>query len=418
MFCILILLVLSFNLNAEPSPNIHPVNKQTLEQDITQLKIDYKALSENIATLNNQVSASIDSNQTMVRESRILIEEVNKLMEVQSAQRQDFLDVMDKAKNIKDAKEDLSFSIASDEMAIYWNFGSALLIAIGSLFASLYVTFKVLTKSLASETNKHTQSLESNLAETKLLNKAQIDTQLNIARLQNDGFSKELEAKISISNAQLKTQLDSVSEQTKEAHALKIDEFRQLWINTFREDISVLIKSFVTLKHFHFIEESFFVSLDILKRAERSQRNLYGELLKEANSEKSLLKKVIAKSKIKNNDDYIISKMDVDDAKLQFKEYKNEYKEFNNLHAIIIEQKTKIMLMFNPNGTANEKKIVDKLNHIHQLLSTGERTFMPKGNIEAIDKAIIALQPLVQDMLKIEWNRVRRTIKATYSHLF
>ena len=79
-------------------------------------------------------------------------------------------------------------------------------------------------------------------------------------------------------------------------------------------------------------------------------------------------------------------------------------KEVNRL----LEQKTKIMLMFNPNGTPDEKNIVAKLDYIHQKLSFGERTFMPRGNGLAIDDAIIALQPLVQDMLKIEWNRVRR----------
>ena len=408
MFCILILLVFSFNLNAEPISNSHPINKSTIEQDIAQLKIDYKALSENIDTLNHQVSLSIDSNNKVVKESRILIKAVNELMKVQSNQRQDFLDVMDGTKKIKESKADLSLSIASDEMAIFWNFGSALLIAIGAIFASLYVTFKVLTKSLASETDKHTESLAINLAETKLLNKAQIDTQLKIAKQQNEGFSDELKAKISMSKSQLETQFKSMSKQTKEAHSLKIDEFRQLWINTFREDISVLIRSFVTLKHFHSVEEGFFISWDLLKRAEKRQRKHYEELVEEAEKKTIKLAEIAAKLGIRNNEDYIDSMKDVSEAKAHFNQYKNEYIEFNSLHAIILEQKTKIMLMFNPNGTPDEKNIVAKLDYIHQKLSFGERTFMPRGNGLAIDDAIIALQPLVQDMLKIEWNRVRR----------
>lgn len=404
MLRILILLVLSFNLNAEKNINNPPLEKPTLEQDVAQLQAGYVALSKNIATLNSQVSASIGSNQNVVKESRVLIEEVNNLMKFQRAQRQKFLDVIDEAKKIKDSKADLSLSIASDKMAIEWNFWSAVIIAVGSIS----VTFLVLTWSLSNETKKQNRALESNLVETKILNKAQIDTQLEIARQQNAGFAKELEAKISMSNAQLETQLKSVSEQTKEAHSLKIDEFRQLWINTFREDISVLIKSFVTLKDFHSVEEGFFISWDTLKRAERSQRAHYDELVEKAEKKTLKLTIIAAKLRINNNEDYIDSMKYVEEVKVQFNQYKNEYKEFNNLHAIIIEQKTKIMLMFNPNGTADEQNIVAKLDYIHQLLSIGERTFMPKGNKDKIDKAVIQLQPLVQYMLKTEWNRVRR----------
>lgn len=212
----------------------------------------------------------------------------------------------------------------------------------------------------------------------------------------------------SISNDQLKTQLDSVKAQTKEAHLLKIDEFRQAWINTFREDISVLFKSFIALKDFHSVEEGFFIAWDILKRAERRQRNVYDELVKLANQETVLAEKVRAKLRINVNEDYIESLEYTSDAREQFDKYKNEFREFNNLHATIIEQKTKIILMFNPDGTPDEKNIVIKLDYIHNLLSLDDRTFMPQGNKEAIDKELKDLQPVVQGMLKTEWNRVKR----------
>ncbi|MCC5518612.1 hypothetical protein BCT65_016340 [Vibrio splendidus] len=373
------------------------------------------ALSKSIGTLGNQVSASIDSNNRVINESRVLIDQVNSLILAQEVQRKDILDVMVQAKDIKESKADLTLSIASDVMAIKWNFWTAVIVALGSLLVTIIVltwTLKNETKkqnaALAIETDKQTEALNRDLVETRALNNAQIDTQLEIARQQNSSFTEEIEAKISISNDQLKTQLDSVKAQTNEAHLLKIDEFRQAWINTFREDISVLFKSFIALKDFHSVEEGFFIAWDILKRAERRQRNVYDELVKLANQEAVLEEKVRAKLKINFDEGYLDSLEYTSSAKAQFEQYKNEFREFNSLHATIIEQKTKIILMFNPDGTPDEKNIVQKLNYIHNLLSLNDRTFMPQGNKEAIDKALIELQPVVQDMLKTEWNRVKR----------
>ena len=412
---ILILLVLSFNLRAETKIESPPVDNLAFKQAIEKLQGNDVAISKSIGTLSNQVSASIDSNNRVVNESRVLIDQVNSLIQAQEAQRKDILDVMEKTKEIKESKADLTLSIASDVMAIKWNFLTAVIVALGSLIVTIIVltwTLKNETKkqnnALALETEKQTTALDRNLEETRTLNKAQIDTQLEIARQQNLSFTEELEAKISISNDQLKTQLDSVKAQTKEAHLLKIDEFRQVWINTFREDISVLFKSFIALKDFHSVEKSFFITWDILKRAERRQRDVYDELVELANQETVLVDKVRAKLRINVNEDYIEALAYTSSAKEQFDQYKNEFRELNNLHATIIEQKTKIILMFNPDGTPDEKNIVQKLDYIYKLLILGNRTFMPMGNKEAIDQALIDLQPVVQNMLKTEWNRVKR----------
>ena len=131
-------------------------------------------------------------------------------------------------------------------------------------------------------------------------------------------------------------------------------------------------------------------------------------MLERASQETDLTKKVRAKLRINLDQGYIESLEYTSGAKEQFAQYKNEFREFNNLHATIIEQKTKIMLMFNPSGTPDEKHIVAKLDYIHQLLSLGERTFMPQGNKDAIVETLKDLQPVIQDMLKIEWNRVKR----------
>lgn len=424
----LILLVLSFNLSAETNPNIHQADN--LEQAIEKLQANDIELGKSIATLNKQVSASIDSNNRVVNESRVLIQEVKKLMKVQEAQRKDILALMDKAKKIPEQEVDLSLSLTPDWWGISFNLASALILGLTSLFVTLYVTFKVLTRTLSNETEKQRlalvnetekqgRALESNLKQTEAQNKGLIKVQLDIAKRQDERLSKdliaktsitksELEAQTKISQAELEAQVKLNYEQSKEAHSLKIDEFRQAWINTFREDISVLCKSFVTLKNFHSVEEGFFVAWDILKRAERRQRAVYDELVELANQEADLISKVRAKLRINDDEDYREALKHSSDMKENFAQYKNEFREFNNLHATIIEQKTKIMLMFSPNGTPDEKNVVKKLDRIHNFLSLGERTFMPKGDKDSIDVALTELQPLVQDMLKIEWNRVKR----------
>mgnify|MGYP000468789007 CR=1 FL=1 len=205
MLRIFVLLVLSFNLSAETKTENPPVDNLAFKQAIEKLQGNDVALSKSIGDLSDQVSASIDSNNRVVNESRVLIDQVNSLIQVQEAQRKDILDVMDQTKEIKESKADLTLSIASDVMAIKWNFWTAVIVAFGSLFVTIIVltwTLKNETKkqnaALAIETDKQTQALDRNLEETRALNKAQIDTQLEIARQQNSSFTEELEAKISI----------------------------------------------------------------------------------------------------------------------------------------------------------------------------------------------------------------------------
>jgi hypothetical protein len=416
---LLLLLTLSFNLNAEEiTPNL-PLDKLSIEEKLDQLQTKFKGLNTRISHENDKISTSIDHNNNVVNETRNLIKEVNKLLLIQSEQRKDILKVIDKVKYIPEKNVDLSLSLEPDAWGIGFNFLSALIIALTSLFASLYVTFRILTKTLANETDKQGLALENNLKQTKLLNDGVITTQLEIAKLQDIRLAKDLiaqteiskddiGAQAKISSAQLDAQMTLNTTQAKEAHSLKIDEFRQVWINTFREDISVLFKSFITLKDFHSVEDGFFIAWDILKRAEKIQREIYEELVELAAQKTDLISRVRAELRINEDKDYIESLKYTSYAKKQFEQYKNEFKEFNNLHATIIEQKTKLLLMFNPNRTPDENHIVNKLDNIHLLLSLGERTFMPHGNKVAIDNALIELQPVVQDMLKIEWNRVKR----------
>ncbi|MEH6457945.1 MAG: hypothetical protein V7749_16575 [Cocleimonas sp.] len=298
----------------------------------------------------------------------------------------------------------MSLSLESDFLAIFLNAITGLVVAIGSVL----VTFFILKMTLAKETKAQIIALERNLRETVNVSKNQIAAQLEIANKQSEAFKEELSSKITISDTQVRTQLKLVGEQNVAAHLLKVDEFRQMWINTFREDISELLRTLITLKDFYSVEEDLFISWDSLKRAERSRIGYYSKLEAESHNANDLVGKVRAKLAIVNNAEYksIVEYEAI--AKDYFERNKNEFKEYKELHADIVQRKTKILLMFNPNGTDLENDIILKINSIHQLLILGKRTFFPKGNETEFDILMNELQILVQKMLKIEWNRVRR----------
>lgn len=428
---ILILLAISFNLGAETTPKNFQVDTIPVEQTIGKLRSNYENLNQDIASLKNQVSASLDSNNNVVKESRALFDQVNKLIQVQKAQRKDILDVMEQAKEIKESKADLSLSIASDKLAIFWNVIAAILIA----FGSVYITFKVLTKTLANETDKQVSALENSLLKTKQLNQAQIaaqieianrqnsvikddlaakikisneqlKVQIDIAKTQNERFSEELQAKMVISNKQLNTQLKSVSEHTKEAHLLKLDEFRQIWINTFREDVSILFKYFIEIKGFYLFEPDFLISLHIyesdIKEYNNSMKDLVISLDEASENERGTIQ-----GQLNDTADKLRQRKTI------FEEHADKRKEFNLLQTEMFKQKTKILLMFNPNGTKLEMKIVKKIEYIDLLLSLKSYNLEQAKNMIKVDVALGELQSLVKVMFKTEWNRIRRNnIKA------
>ncbi len=397
---ILILFVLSFNLSAKTNESKSQIDVNPIEQAIVKLRSNDLELSKSIATLNNHVSSSIHSNSIVVKESRELIEQVEKLLQVQETQRKNILDVMEEAKEIKESKSDLSLSIESDDYAIWMNFGAAILIA----FGSIYITYNVLTKTLANETEKQRIALGDNLSKTKDLNKIQIDAQLEIANQQNSALKDDLAGKISISNKQLETQLATVSEHTKEAHLLKIDEFRQLWIITFREDISALIKSLITLKNFYITEKGFMNALSKVSMLDLKIETISKKIMKEQ-TQSNLIEKI---NKLLSSPEYMEAFRVSNLAKEEFDLFKDQFKYYNLLRATIIEQKTKIILMFSPKGTENENFILNTIEKIDSLLTVDKQIIFEFEDDKEIDIKINELQLSVQKMLKIEWNRVRR----------
>lgn len=397
---ILILFVLSFNLSAKTNESKSQIDVNPIEQAITKLRANDLELSKNIATLNDHVSSSIHSNSIVVKESQKLIKQVEKLLQVQEAQRKNLLDVMEDAKEIKESNSDLSLSIESDYYAIWVNFGAAILIA----FGSIYITFKVLTKTLANETEKQRIALNDNLSKTKDLNQTQIQAQLQIANQQNSAIKDDLAGKISISNKQLETQLASVSEHTKEAHLLKIDEFRQLWINTFREDTSTLIKSFITLKNFYITERGFMNARSKVIMNELMIQSISEKIMGEQ-TESNLKEKI---NELLSSPEYMKAFKVSRSVREEFDLFKDQFKYYNLLRATIIEQKTKIILMFSPEGTENEKFILNTIEKINSLLTVDEQIIFEFEDDKEVDITINELQLSVQKMLKIEWNRVRR----------
>ncbi|QFI37170.1 hypothetical protein FR932_04665 [Moritella marina ATCC 15381] len=381
MLRILVLFLVSFNLLASTIEQEYP-------QEIKQLKIEINETNSTLKILNNRITSSLDSNKEVVNQSRDLIKAVNESLRVKTVQNNQILDAFEKAKDMTAQEVDLSLSLEPDEYGIWMNFASALLIAIGSIA----VTFLILKRTLAKET----------------------DVQLK-------GFELNLQEETKLSNSQISTQLAVATEQNKANHLLKMAEFRQAWINTFRDYISVYIKTVITLIDFHTVESSLFSSWDNLKRAERARDRFLLEKSVEAKqireeeykaepvtNRQKLTNSVRDKLLIQASSEYQDFVENTANAKNGFERYKTELRDFKDLQSSITQQKTRIILMYGPDRTKIEDLIIERLNNIEEyLMFNSDRTFLPQGNVNKVHEYINELQHLVQIMLKIEWTKIK-----------
>lgn len=381
MLRILVLFLVSFNLLASTIEQEYP-------QEIKQLKIEINETNNTLKILNNRITSSLDSNKEVVNQSRDLIKAVNESLRVKTVQNNQILDAFEKAKDMTAQEVDLSLSLESDVPAIGFNFLSAIIVAAGSMF----VTFIILKRTLYKETRIQLQALKVNSSRARSVSQSQISTQLTLSKEQNEAN-----------------------------HLLKIAEFRQAWINTFRDDISVYIKTVITLIDFHTVESSLFLNWDNLKRAERVrdsfllEKNLEAKQIREeeyktepVTNRQRLTNGVRDKLRIQGSSEYQEFVENVAYARNEFEQYKTEFRHFKDLQSSIVQQQTKIVLMYGPKRTELEDFIIQRLSYIEQyLMFNSERTFLPEGNVRMIYEFIDDLQHSVQEMLKIEWVKIK-----------
>lgn len=377
------LFFVSFSLFSAPAPE---TTTNDIEKNIKTLNGDVVAVNSALESLKKRVSSSIDNNEKLISENSEMLKGINQSIKSQNENQKSILNVLAQAKKVNEQNVDLSLSLESDELAIKWNFISVLIAAIASALITLYI----LRRTLAKETTTQISSLQENLAAQTELNEQQIETQVELNRQQVD------------------TQLILAKAQHREAHLLTVDEFRQKWINTFREDLSIFIGSIIAVKDFHQVEDSFFHYWNRAKKAEWSLINYYENEAKKIKKSEHGLFLEFRKLDIKKRENYKKLLENESGAKKEFEKYKDEYKDFKKLHADVLKQKTKLLLMLNPNKNTEDEKISELIALLVSYITLGDRTNLLKGNIDEIDLKLKKLQGLVQNMLKGEWDRIQR----------
>lgn len=347
----------------------------SVEDKVKHLNRDVAAINKAFKGLEQRVELSIGNNEQLILESRDMLKGVNKSIKRQDSNQKDILNALTQAKMIKERDADLVLSVKPTVEEIGANVFAVILTAIGSI----WVTFLILKKTLAKETNIQIRSLQENLTAQTKLHKQQIDTQLQLSIKQHE-----------------------------EEHLLTVDEFRQKWINTFRQDISIFIGHIIAVVDFHSVETDFFHYWKRAKKAKEARIQYVKEELNDFNEEKTPWNYLKKQNQIYSSECYKDFLADERNAKKNFDRYKDELKEFKKLHSLVTQQKLKTILMLNPNKNTKDEEISDKIDLISSLVTLSGRTYLPPGNIEKVNIALKELQNLVQHMLKGEWDRIQK----------
>lgn len=378
------LFFISFSLIGAGAP-APEASANNIEQDIKTLNKDVTAVNSTLINLDKRVSNSIDNNEKLIAENRDILKGINKSIKSQSENQKAILKALAQTKKNNKPDTDLFLSLESDLPAIWGN--------VFAVIASALITLYILRRTLAKETTTQIISLQENLIAQTQLNNKQIETQIKLNR------------------HQVETQLTLSKAQHKEAHLLTIDEFRQKWINTFREDISVFIGSIIAVKDFHQIEDSFFHYWKRTKDTERARVSYYDNEANKIKQSEYGLFVVTKKLEIKSSDYYIKLLEIENEAKEEFEKYKNKYKEFKTLHVNVLQQQTKLLLMLNPNEDTEDVNISKQIDSLVSHITLGNKTIIPIKDANRIDTELKTLQRLVQNMLKSEWDRIQRKPK-------
>jgi len=356
-------------------PILAAQDTNSVENKVKHLNRDVAAINKAFKGLEHRVERSISNNEQLILESRDMLKGINKSIKRQDSNQNDILNALAQAKVIKEREADLVLSVKPTYEEIGANFFAVILTAIGSI----WVTFLILKKTLAKETDIQIKSLQENLTAQTKLHKQQIDTQLQLSIRQHE-----------------------------KDHLLTVDEFRQKWINTFRQDISIFIGYIVAVVDFHSVEADFFDSWKRAKKAKEARINYFKEELNELNEERTPWNYLKKQNQIYSSECYKDFLADEHDAKESFDKYKDELKEFKKLHSLVTQQKLKTILMLNPNKHTKDNEISKTIDLLVNVITLHDRTYLQPGTVEQINLKLIELQSLVQHMLKGEWDRIQK----------
>jgi hypothetical protein len=281
---------------------------------------------------------------------------------------------------------DFTLFMDSPNKPAWINFLAVIVSIGGSIGLSLFFLHKTLQRETTKQIAQITIDADKRTEEHEALLKAQ--------KLQNDNL--------------LTNQRQLSIDAHKEHHKVVIDEFRQRWINTFREEASSYVKVVIQLQHLYDQEKNILPFVKSLKRDESACAQFRADFREKNRGLPTVLTE-------ENNEEYKELRASERNSKEDFESIKYAYSELKKLEAELINMKTQILFMLNPdkdvnsqNDKAFDNEILDCIKHINDSFISEQRTYQAFTNFKTIQEQIEEFQRIVPLMLKAEWDRVQR----------
>ncbi len=377
-----IALILSTTVNASANPQAISKSADELAT-IEQLSLQLKELTtklESVSKDNTELKNSIIPNIENAQKQFTQINSKN--AEIAQYLREQNVDY----ESLEKKDVDLHLFMNSPNTPAWINFWAVIVSIGGSIGLSLYF----LHRTLRRETDKQLKQIKIDAEERKHEHLALLQTQ----QKQNDDS--------------LKSQIQLAKNEQIERHKVVIDELRQKWINTFRDEASSYVRVATQLLHFYEIEKDILSIVKILKSAERRSAKYRADFREESRG----LPRILSEE---NDNEYRELKMYERQAREDFDSVKPTYAELKKLESELIEKKIKISFMLNPDKDANsvnnkafDNEILELATLINDAFISEQRVYQALTNERLIKDKLAEFQRIVPLMLKAEWDRVQR----------
>lgn len=375
-------LLLSTAINASESTlaTLQPANDAVTVKQLSEQLEELTAKLEVVSNENTELKNSIVPNIEEVQQQFTQINTKN--AEIAQYLKKQNLDYQ----SLEKRDVDLKLFMDSPNKPAWINFWAVIISIGGSIGLSLYF----LHRTLKRETDKQLSQI---LIDANKRKEEHLEL-LGAQGKQNDDL--------------LKNQVQLARNEQKERHKVVIDELRQKWINTFRDEASNYLRLATQLLYFYEVEKDILPIVKSFKSAEGNCARFRTEFREENKG----LPKILTED---NNSKYR-ELMEIErDLRQEFETIKPTYIELKELQAELIEKKVKIGFMLNPDKGANnlndkafDNEILDCISHINDLFISEQRTYQVFTNKHTIEKQLTEFQRIVPLMLKAEWDRVQR----------
>ncbi|MGI2013326.1 hypothetical protein [Shewanella oncorhynchi] len=352
------------------------VTVEQLSIQLKELTAKLEAVSKDNTELKNSIIPNIEEAKKQVTQINRKNTEIAQYLKEQKVNYE----------SLEKRDVDLHLFMDSPDKPAWINFGAAIVSIVGSIGLSLYF----LHRTLRRETDKQVEQIEIDASKS-------MEEHLELLKTQEKQHNDSLESKIQLAK-----------NEQKERHKVVIDEFRQKWINTFRDEASSYVRVAIQLLYFYKIEKDMLEIVKHLKSAER-RCAVFRAKFREENSG---LPRILSEE---NNNDYRELMIYERQAREYFDSVKSTYAELKKLESELIEKTVKISFMLNPDKDANslndkafDNKILGLVTFINNAFISEERVYQALTNESRIKEKLAEFQRIVPLMLKAEWDRVQR----------